>query len=53
MQQHCHRTAPLQTTPFLKAVPRKKLSDIVYFWKSLEFWRNIMYQMMQLKMHGF
>jgi hypothetical protein len=29
------------------------LSDIVYSLKSLEFWRNIMYQMMQLKMHGF
>jgi hypothetical protein len=52
MQQHGHRTAPLQTVRFLKAVPRK-LSDIVYSLKSLEFWRNIMYQMMQLKMHGF
>jgi hypothetical protein len=31
----------------------KKLSYIVNFLKSLEFWRNIMYQMMQLKMHGF
>jgi hypothetical protein len=27
------------------------LSDIVNFLKSLEFWRNITYQMMQLKMH--
>jgi hypothetical protein len=54
MQQHDHRTAPLQTAGFLKAVSRKKkLSDIVNFLKSLEFWRNIMYQMMQLKMHGF
>jgi hypothetical protein len=53
MQQHGHRTAPLQTARFRKAVPRKKLSDIVYFMKSLEFWRNIMYEMMQLKMHGF
>jgi hypothetical protein len=53
MQQHGHRTAPLQTARFLKAVPRKKLSDIVNFLKSLEFWRTIMYQMMQLKMHGF
>jgi hypothetical protein len=45
---------PLQSARFLKAVPRKKkLSDIVNFLKSLEFWRNIMYQMMQLKMHGF
>ena len=52
-QQHGHRTAPLQTARFLKAVPRKKLSDIVNFLKSLEFWRNIMYQMVQLKMHGF
>jgi hypothetical protein len=32
---------------------RKKLLDIVDFLKSLEFWRNIMYQMMQLKMNGF
>jgi hypothetical protein len=54
MQQHGHRRAPLQTARFLKAVPRKKkLSDIVNFLKSLEFWINIMYQMMQLKMHGF
>jgi hypothetical protein len=53
MQQHGHRTAPLQTARFPKGVPRKKLSDIVNFLKSLEFWRNIMYQMMQLKMHGF
>jgi hypothetical protein len=29
------------------------LSEIVNFLKSLEFLRNIMYQMMQLKMHGF
>jgi hypothetical protein len=40
MQQHGHRTAPLQTAGFLKAVPRKKLSDIVNFLKSLEFWRK-------------
>jgi hypothetical protein len=40
MQQHGHRLAPLQTARFLKAVPRKKLSDIVNFLKSLEFWRN-------------
>jgi hypothetical protein len=53
MQQHGHRTAPFQTARILKAVPQKKLSDIVNFLKSLEFWRNIMYQMMQLKMHGF
>jgi hypothetical protein len=53
MQQHGHRTAPLQTARFLKVVPRKKLSDIVNFLKSLECWRNIMYQMMHLKMHGF
>jgi hypothetical protein len=53
MQQHGHRTAPLQTARFLKAVPRKKLSDIVNFLKSLEFCRNIMYHMMQLKMRGF
>jgi hypothetical protein len=52
MQQRGHRTTPLQTARFLKAVPRKK-SDIVNFLKSLEFWRNIMYQMMQLKMLGF
>jgi hypothetical protein len=51
--EHGHRTAPLQIARFLKAVLRKKLSDIVNFLKSLEFWRNIMYQMMQLKMHGF
>jgi hypothetical protein len=31
---------------------REKKSDIVNFLKSLEFWRNIMYQMMQLKMHA-
>jgi hypothetical protein len=31
----------------------KKLADIVNFLKSLEFLRNIMFQMMQLKMHGF
>jgi hypothetical protein len=53
MQQHGHRTAPLQTARFLKAVPQKNLSDIVNFLKSLEFWRNIMYQIMRLKMHGF
>jgi hypothetical protein len=53
MQQHGHRTAPLQTARFLKTVPRKKLSDIVNFLKNLEFWKNIMYQMMQLKIHGF
>jgi hypothetical protein len=53
MQQHGHRPAPLQTARFLKTVPQKKLSDIVNFLKNLEFWRNIMYQMMQLKMHGF
>jgi hypothetical protein len=29
------------------------LSDIVNFLKSLEFCRNIMYHMMQLKMRGF
>jgi hypothetical protein len=52
MQQRGHRTAPRQTARFLKAVPRKKLSDNVHFLKSLEFWRN-MHQMMQLKMHGF
>jgi hypothetical protein len=52
-QQHGHRTAPLQIARFLKAVPRKKLSHIVNFLKSLEFWRNIMYQMMQMKMHSF
>jgi hypothetical protein len=53
MQQHGHRTAPLQNARFLKAVPRKKkLSYILNFLKSLEFWRNIMYQMMQLKMHA-
>jgi hypothetical protein len=53
MQQHSHRTAPRQTAQFLKAVFQKKLSDIVNFLKSLEFWINIMYQMMQPKMHGF
>jgi hypothetical protein len=47
-QQH----GPLQIVGFLEAVPRKKLSDIVNFLKSLEFWRNI-YEMMQLKMHCF
>jgi hypothetical protein len=51
--KHGHRTTPLQTARFLKPVPRKMLSNIVNFLKSLEFWRNIMYQMMQLKMHGF
>jgi hypothetical protein len=29
------------------------LSDIVNFLRSLEFWKNTMNQMMQLKMHGF
>jgi hypothetical protein len=52
MQQHGHRTAPLQTAQFLRAVSRKKLSGIVNFLKNVEFWRNIMYQMMPLKMHG-
>jgi hypothetical protein len=46
MQQHGHRTAPLQIARFVKA-------DIVNFLKSLEVWRNIMYQMMQLKINGF
>jgi hypothetical protein len=32
---------------------KKKLSYIVNFLKSLEFWRIVMYQMMQLKKHGF
>jgi hypothetical protein len=36
MQQHGHRTASLQTARFLKAVPRKKLSNIVNFLKSLD-----------------
>jgi hypothetical protein len=36
-----------------KQFREKQFSDIVNFLKSLEFWRNIMYQMMQLKMHGF
>jgi hypothetical protein len=31
MQQHGHRMAPLQTVRLLKAVQRKKLSDIVNF----------------------
>jgi hypothetical protein len=35
------------------AKKKKRLSYIVNFLKSLEFWRNIMYQMMHLKMHGF
>jgi hypothetical protein len=52
MQQQGHRMAPLQTARFLKAAPQKKLSDIVNFLKSLDFWRNIMYQIVQLKMHG-
>jgi hypothetical protein len=38
MQQHGHRTAPLQIVQFLKEVPQKKLSDIVNFLKSLEIW---------------
>jgi hypothetical protein len=53
MQQHGRRTVPLPTTRFLKVVPQKKMSYIVNFLKSFEIWRNIMYQMMQLKMHGF
>jgi hypothetical protein len=36
MQQRGHRTALFQTTRFLKAVPRKKLSDLVNFLKILE-----------------
>jgi hypothetical protein len=44
MQQHGHRTTPLQIARFLKAVPRKKNSD-VNFLKSMELWRYIMYQM--------
>jgi hypothetical protein len=39
--------------PIPQSSSAKKLSDIVNFLKSLEFWRNIMYQMMQMKMHGF
>jgi hypothetical protein len=52
MQQHSHRMEPLQIAQFLKGVPQKELSEIVNSLKSLEFWRNIMYQMMLLKMHG-
>jgi hypothetical protein len=29
------------------------LSEIVNFLKNLEFWRNIIHQMMHLKMHDF
>jgi hypothetical protein len=39
MQEHGHRTAPLQTARFLKAVPWQR-SGIVNFLKRLEFWRN-------------
>jgi hypothetical protein len=53
IQQHGHCTAPIRIARFFKAVPQKKMSDIVNFLKILEFWRNIMYQMMQLEMHGF
>jgi hypothetical protein len=55
-QQCGHRTKPLQIARFLETVPRKKLSDIVNFLKSLKFSTNHhtpVYQMMQLKMHGF
>jgi hypothetical protein len=45
--------SPLYTARFLKAVPRKNCQALWIFLISLEFWRNIMYQMMQLKMHGF
>jgi hypothetical protein len=38
---------------FSKADPQKKSSDIVNFLKSFEFWKSIMYQIMQMKMHGF
>jgi hypothetical protein len=31
----------------------KKLSVIANFLKSVEFWRNIIYQMIQLQLHGF
>jgi hypothetical protein len=53
MQRHGHCTIPSQTARFLKAVPRKKSLDIINFLKCLEFWRNIMNQMMQLETHGF
>jgi hypothetical protein len=55
MQQHGHRTATLQTARFLKAcssakkVVRREFSEKF----GINFWRNIKYQMMQLKMHGF
>jgi hypothetical protein len=39
--------------PISQSSSAKKLSDHVNFLKSLEFWKNIMYQMMQLKMRGF
>jgi hypothetical protein len=39
--------------PIPQSSSAKKLSVIVNFLKSLVFWRNIMYQMMQLKMHVF
>jgi hypothetical protein len=39
--------------PIRQSSSRKKFPDNVNFLKSLEFWRNIMYQMMQLKIHGF
>jgi hypothetical protein len=44
---------PMPECSHLSLYMRKKLSDIVNFLKSLEFCRNIMYEMMQLKMHGF
>jgi hypothetical protein len=39
--------------PIPQSSSAKKLSDIVNFLRSLEFWKNTMNQMMQLKMHGF
>jgi hypothetical protein len=53
MQQHGHHRAPLQTSQFLKAVPQKKVVRHCEFSEKFIIWKNIMYQMMQLKMHGF
>jgi hypothetical protein len=36
-----------------RPIPQSSSVKKVVSLKSLEFWRNIMYQMMQLKMHGF
>jgi hypothetical protein len=53
MQQHDHRTAPLQTARFLKKFREKKVVRLCKFSEKFGILEKIMNQMMQLKMHGF